>query len=347
MKRRWLPENVTEWTDRHGKKRYRFRKTGQPTYHFRHSPGSREFMEEYAAAKNAEPVKEPRFEPYTYDALISSFYRTKQWLKMKPSSQKTYRGVLERFRAKNGSKSAKTMTARLIDDKLVSMAGTPGAANVLRKILKRIHKHAVWLGWRSDNPVDATDPYPEGKGFHTWTEEEIALFEARWPLGTKERLAEALMLYLALRVSDAAVVGRQHRRGGKFHLHHGKNDSDTIVPATPELDAAIDACDSGHMTYLVTEFGKPYTTKGLAKWFKRACVKAGVPHCSPHGLRKAMSRRLAESGATTFQGRAVTGHKTDKQFAHYAEKANRELLADEAVANLSRRFAKRGSQDAE
>src|SRR3569833_3521112 len=151
----------------------------------------------------------------------------------------------------------------------------------------------------------------------------------------------------ARRESDAGVLGSPKRRGGNFHLHHCKNDSDTIVPATPELDAAIDACDSGHMTYLVTELGKPYTSKGLAKWFKRACVKAGVPHCSPHGLRKAMSRRLADSGATTFQGRAVPGHKTDKQFAHYAEKANRELLADGAVASLSRRFAERGSQDAE
>jgi len=31
--------------------------------------------------------------------------------------------------------------------------------------------------------------------FHTWTDDEIAVFETVWPLGSKERCAFALLLY--------------------------------------------------------------------------------------------------------------------------------------------------------
>lgn len=332
MARKWLPDNVTPYKDRHGKVRYRFRKRGLPTHHFRAQPGTEDFREEYAAAIAA--VAASRAAPHTYDALIESFYRSARWVKMKPSSQKTYRGIIERFRAKNGSKDVRRVNAAAIDQKLGKMAATPAAANNLRKALARLHRHAIKLDWRKDNPVAATDAFTiEGDGWHCWTETEIAAFDTRWPYGSKERLAKELLLETALRKSDALTVGKQHRKAGKLHLHHSKNNADTIIPLAPELEAAIDACPSGHMTYLVTQQGRPYSPTGFYNWFKRACEKAGLNHCSPHGLRKAASRRLAESGATSLQGRAITGHKTDKEFAHYAASADKERMAEQAVAN--------------
>lgn len=338
-RRKWLPENVTAYKDRHGRTRYRFRKRGFPTHSFRHAPGTKEFMEEYDAARNGAAEASARFAPFTYDALIASYYRTPKWLAMKASSQRTYRGIIERFRKANGSKDARRVTTGAIDAKLAKMADTPAAANNLRKTLSKLHRHAIKLGWRTDNPVEATDGFKSGKGWHCWTEAEIAQFEQRWPLGTRERLAMALLLYTGLRRSDMVLVGRQHRRGDEFDLRHEKNDSDTTIPIAPPLAAALDAMDGAHLTYLVTEFGKPFTANGFGNWFRDRCDKAGLPHCSAHGLRKAMSRRLAEGGATPFEGRAITGHKTDRQFAYYAEQANRRTLAGSAmgkvVANLS------------
>lgn len=334
MARRWLPENVSEYRDRHGKPRYRYRKRGQPTYSFRHAPGTPEFMAEYQAAKSATAEPLPRFAPFTYDALAVSFYRSPKWLDMKPSSQATYRGIIERFRKANGSKDVRRVDTAAIDAKLAKMADTPAAANNLRKTLARLHRHAIKLGWRKDNPVAATDGYRKGKGWHCWTEGEIAQYRQTWPLGTRERLALELLLGSALRESDVVTVGRQHRHGSELHLHHGKNESATIIQIMPELEAAMDAYDSGNLTYLATQFGRPFTVKGFYNWFKRACVKAGLPHCSPHGVRKAMSRRLAESGATSLEGRAVTGHKTDREFAHYAEMANRKALAGVAIGKV-------------
>ena len=56
MARRWLPENVTKFTDKTGRTRYRFRKKGLPQYLFRHEPGTPEFMAEYSAARKAQPA---------------------------------------------------------------------------------------------------------------------------------------------------------------------------------------------------------------------------------------------------------------------------------------------------
>lgn len=334
MSRKWLPENVTSWKDRHGKTRYRFRKSGLPVHHFKAAPGTAEFMEELHAARNAVAAPVDRAVPFSYDALIVSFYRTARWNDMKPSSQRTYRGIIERFRAKNGDKDARHVTTAAIDAKLASMAATPAAANNLRKALARLHRHAIKLGWRTDNPVHATDPFKAGPGWHCWTDGEIAQYEARWPLGTRERAAMALLLYTALRKADMIAVGRQHRQGDELHLHHAKNASDTIIPIMPGLSAALDALPGTNMTYLVTEFGRPFTANGFGNWFRSRCDMAGLPHCSAHGLRKAMSRQLAEAGATSLEGRAVTGHKTDKEFAHYAESANRRALAKVAMGKV-------------
>jgi integrase len=217
---------------------------------------------------------------------------------------------------------------------LGKMWETPAAANNLRKALKRLHRHAIKLDWRKDNPVDATDSYAAGKGWHCWTEAEITQFEARWPLGSKERLAMGLLLYTALRRSDMVTIGRQHRQGAELRLRHEKNDSDTIIPVMPQLAVALDAMPATTMTYLVTEFGKPFTSNGFGNWFRERCDLAGLPQCSAHGLRKAMSRRLAEAGATMLEGRAVTGHKTDREFAHYAEQANKRALAGTAMGKV-------------
>jgi hypothetical protein len=58
-------------------------------------------------------------------------------------------------------------------------------------------KHAVDIGLRGDDPTrDVRALRPKSKlGFHRWTEDEIAQFEARHPIGTKARLALALGIY--------------------------------------------------------------------------------------------------------------------------------------------------------
>ena len=104
-----------------------------------------------------------------------------------------------------------------------------------------------------------------GDGFHTWTEQEIAQFEVRWPIGTKPRLAMALMLFTAQRRSDVVKMGRQHIRGDLIAARQEKTDKRLLIPIHPELATILATAERGQMTLLVTERGAPFQRKRIRR----------------------------------------------------------------------------------
>src|SRR5262245_5052357 len=67
------------------------------------------------------------------------------------------------------------------------------------------------------------------------------------------------------------------------------------IPVHPKLREIIDSTPTlGVKTFLVTNFGKPFTPSGFGNWFRDRCNEAGCPDISAHGGRKATARRLAE-----------------------------------------------------
>lgn len=345
-KKRWLPAHVYEYKDRHGKLRYRYAKAGR-SHHFKTAPGTPEFMAELAGL-TAAPMIEPTtpVAPKSIDDLCLRFYKSTRWTKIAPSTRAVYRNEIERFRNKYGSKSAVAATVADLDKILAKMHATPSAANNLRKRLKMLFKMAVKLGWRTDNPADFTDSYKETGSYHTWTDAEIEQYRAHHPYGSKARLAMELALNVAARRCNVAPLSRDQLIDGCFHIHHAKGNNAVIVPAMPEALAAIRAMPvQGLDVFLLTAHGKPFTVAGLGNAFKDWCREAGLPHCTMHGLRKAQSRRLAESGATSLQGRAVTGHVKDSTFAYYAEKADRAQMAKGAISNLETHILRTGAKD--
>jgi hypothetical protein len=84
-----------------------------------------------------------------------------------------------------------------------------------------------------------------------------------------------------------------------------------------------------HMTFVVSEWGKPYSADRLSKLFRRWADEAGLPkRCRLHGLKKGGMRRLAESGGTAHELMAISGHKTLTEVQRYTEEADRKKLAD-------------------
>jgi len=103
-----------------------------------------------------------------------------------------------------------------------------------------------------------------------------------------------------------------------------------------------------HLTFLVTEHGKPFTPAGFGNYFRDQCDLAGLSNLSAHGLRKAGATRLAEVGATDHEIMAWGGWTTLKEVQRYTRAANRKRLALQAagklkagteVANLGTRLA--------
>jgi integrase len=187
------------------------------------------------------------------------------------------------------------------------------------------------------NPVDLTDRVKyQTEGFHTWTEDEIAQFQARHPLGSKARLALDTMLWTGMRRGDAYRFGPAHVKGERIEYVQEKGGKTLRLPLAPQLRAAIAAMPAvGLRTFLVTEYGRPFTKAGFGNWFRDQCNAAGLPQCSAHGLRKAIARRLAEGGASQRQTKAVGGWSNDRQVATYTAAADQERLAEAGFDHLS------------
>jgi integrase len=339
-----LPPYVQAFTDRHGKARYYFRRPGFGRISLPGLPWSPEFMAAHEAAMKGDGL--PRQEvgadrtlPGTISALCVAYYGSGDFKLLSESTQTTYRGILERFRQEHGTKRVAMLMREHILRIVSGQSDRPAAAHNLLRMIRLLMKFAVTHGWRRDDPtIGLKSPKMKAGGFYTWTEEDIATFEAKHPIGSRARLALALLLYTAQRRSDVILMGKQHIRNGVLAIRQKKTGMLVEVPVHPDLRAIIDATPSDHLTFLTTDSGRAFTAAGFGNWFRDVCKEAGLPKgCAAHGLRKAASRRLAEAGCSAHEIMAWTGHKTLREVTRYTEAADRRALAVTAIEKLGKR----------
>jgi integrase len=347
-----LPRYIHGFIDRHGKARYYFRRPGFKKAALPGLPWSPEFMQAYETALAGQPslVGAKRVLPGSMRALAGSYYQSVEYLKMKSRSQRVRRNIIEKFCQQTdaagqplGNKRAALLQRDHIIRFMAAKAAKPESANALRKALRALMQHAVAIKMRSDDPTQGVKQIaPRSKrGFHSWDESEITEFEATHPIGSKARLALALGLFTGQARQDVIVMGPQHIRDEVLHWTRKKTENSTalelFIPVLPELRAIVDASTSAHLTFLTTAFGRPFTSPGFGNWFRKQCDKAGLSHCTFHGLRKAAARRLAEHGCTPHEIAAITGHATLKEIERYTKAASRKRLAESAMKKMKTR----------
>jgi integrase len=207
-------------------------------------------------------------------------------------------------------------------------------------VLREMMKVAKKLEWRDDDPtqgVNKIKPKKKG-GFHRWTDAEITQFERRHAIGSKARLAMTLGLYTGQARQDVILMGEQHVTDGELNWIRKKTEDKTglelVIPVHPELRRIIDATPSKHLTFLVTEFGAPFTPAGFGNWFRDRCNEAGLRQCAFHGLRKAAATRLIDAGCDVVEAAAITGHASLKELQRYIETRDRKKAARRAMGKL-------------
>ena len=264
-----------------------------------------------------------------------SYFASPEFRTKRASTQYSYRNIIDRLCAEHGDKRVALLQREHVVKLLAARSATPRAANKLRQSLRALMQHAVEIGMRHDDPTRDVRKVPSANndGYHSWTESEIEQFERHHPVGSRARLAFALLLYTGQRRSDVIRMGRQHISDGAIYVRQQKTGREVWLPIHTAL-AAILAGASGNMTFLVTGQGKPFTPTGFGNWFHDQCCAAGLRGCSAHGLRKAAARRLAEAGCSTHEIAAITGHASLKEVARYTEAVDRKRLAQSAMAKV-------------
>src|SRR5262249_33606276 len=156
-------------------------------------------------------------------------------------------------------------------------------------------------------------------------------------VGTKARLALALLLYTAQRRSDIVRMGLQHVSDGAISVRQQKTRATLRIPVHPALQAVLDAAPSKHLTFLTTRSGRPYSGNDFSEQFRVWCDEAGLPkECTGHGLRKAACRRLAEAGCSANEIASISGHLTLREVERYTKAAEQERMARNAMTRITK-----------
>jgi integrase len=299
--------------------------------------GSPEFEAQYHASVSGEAVERPRQAGAgTLRWLWDRYRDSSAWAQLSSATRRQRENIMA-----GTLKAAATMPISEITRKAIvrgreDRRRTPAQANNFIKLMRGLCK------WAADAEHIAADPARDvamlrvkTTGFPAWTEADIERFEARWPMGTRERVAFDVLLYTGLRRGDAVRLGRQHVRDGMFRIKTEKTGAEVIAPLLPPLAQSLVAGPTGDLHFIVGERGQPLSKESFGNWFSEACRAAGVRK-SAHGLRKAGASRAATAGATTAQLKAIFGWTDEKMPSLYTHFADRERLARDAMSKLER-----------
>lgn len=334
---------MRRYIDRQGRERIYYRRAGQPQIALRGPLYSDAFWEDLnKAAAGKKPKVEPgaaKTKPGTFNDLIAKYYKSTAFTTLAVNTRSTYRGQLEQFRAEHGEHPVTALKAKHVDLILGKLAAKSTAqAHKLRKRLVKLMALAVKWEFISVNPMlNAERVKHKTKGYETWSEDDIAKFRAHWPEGTMQRLSLELLIYTGLRRSDVVRLGRQHLKGDFIVISTKKSQEqvELNIPIHPDFRAVLDGIRHNHESLIITQLGEARSENSFTNWIIEAAKEAGLPpHRSPHGLRKAACRRLAEAGCTALEIMSITGHSNIKEIETYCAAVNKKRLAEAAIHKL-------------
>ena len=252
--KRERPKYIERMNDRHGQPRYAFHRRPSPRVMLPGQPQEPEFESAYRAALWADNVLRQRslnmaLRDKTCAHLIDLYVDSPAFENLAPNSKAAYTRVLRRFALdpQFGPRKVSDLTKANIRHVISARSG-PASVNDALKKMRLLMRFAVELGWRTNDPTIGLAAKATGSS-HAWTGDEIRQFEARWPIGTRERTVFTRMLHDGMRACDVAT------------------DQDR----TPVLTCR----------------GRPFSAAGLGHFMARANAEAGLPpRCTPQGLRK-------------------------------------------------------------
>jgi integrase len=188
--------------NRHGTVVWYYRDGHGPRIRLRGAYGSPEFLAAYDAAHEGKRLDPPREKGVkgTLKWLIEQYQRSGPWAAFKPATRRQRENIFAHVISKAGDRPYAAISRKTMVESRDAAKATPAQANVMLKVMRGLFDFAIEAGHLEANPAkDVPFLKVASEGFHAWSDEELDRFEAAYPLGARERLAYAVLLYTGQR----------------------------------------------------------------------------------------------------------------------------------------------------
>jgi integrase len=208
----------------------------------------------------------------------SERYReTTAWTDLSLASLRQRENIFEHVLEAAGRQPfAKITTASIMAGRDRRAKTTPAQARKFLDTMRGLFRWAVRAKLLKVDPTAgvANPSAPNSDGFTPWSIEDITAYEARWPIGTRQRVWLDVLVYTGLRRGDAVRFGRQHIRNCVGTIKTEKTDTVVTLPILPVLMKTQDAGPCGDLTFIAGEAGRPLTKESFGNLFRMACRDA-------------------------------------------------------------------------
>ena len=333
-----LRERPFKYVSCNSSKGYKFfyfqRKKKDKKQYFQSAPGTEAFLLEYNRFLGIGVEAKKRKK--SFDELIKLYKASPEFTDLAPKTRDLKYRVMQFIGSYVGPHSVEDMN-KAHCDALMNKKSAPSEANKVRKELSVLFNFAQALEWipQSKNPAKLTKKRNvNSRGFHTWTREEVEAFEACHQAGSEARLALYLMMCTGAARSDVVKLGWANVKNNKIYFDRQKTDESKASRIPNFLMEELQNISRDQDTFLITAYGQAYMSDGFGNKFKKWATKAGIPHCTTHGLRSAMAVKLAHLGATDQMIAAWLAHNGTGEVHTYTKNVEREKLVESAMQLL-------------
>jgi integrase len=343
------PKFTSRETSRHGKPVWYFRRYGR-RIRLPEQYGTDEWWAAYDAALSGKSIPSSRSANIparsgSFAYLLGLYLNSRGFNGMAKNTRQQRTAILRDAATKAGDAPPNAVTEQSI--RQVMQVKPPYAANNFLKSMRGFYKWAIEMGHVTEDPTrDVKMNKPKSDGWEIWAPEYLKQFRDFWPKGTPQRRVFEIALGTGLRRGDLVRFGWQHI-----------NLEENIAKITAEktgVDCYIPIDNEGWLKFApIGEDGpilrmtarkldemaedkprepRPFkSAETLGNWFRKACVKAGIPEgMRLHSLRKTAASLDAENGWTANELMAKYGWLNIKEAELYTKQADRKRLALQA-----------------
>ena len=245
--------------------------------------GTPEFDDEYRVLLDGIPREKAANQVTSLAWLIARYRETTVWQGLSAATRRQRENIFRQVIASAGNEPFTQITSATIAAGRDRRAATPAQARHFLDAMRGLFRWATKAQLvKVDPTIGVDDPRrTQSDGFPPWTEEHVAQYQKRWPIGTRQRVWLDVLLYTGLRRGDAVRLGRQHVSNGVAAIKTEKTGTEVMLPILPALAATLLL---GRAATFLSSSAK------VANRSPRS-IRQSVPRCLPRSWRPWISSR--------------------------------------------------------